>query len=75
MLCVTLEPMLYQLGESGNSSAISSATLTFSGTETFDDSSSSRAFVLPFCEYPKVNPAPVISSWTASRSASYRAFA
>jgi hypothetical protein len=55
MLCVTLEPTLYQLGESGSSSAISPVTLIFSGTETLGGSSSSRTFVLPFCEYPKVS--------------------
>ncbi len=36
---------VYQLGESGSSSAISSVTLIFSGTETFSDASSSRALV------------------------------
>jgi hypothetical protein len=34
MLCVTLEPMLYQFGEPGSSSAIGSVMLIFSGTAT-----------------------------------------
>jgi hypothetical protein len=34
MLCVTLEPMLYQLGESGSHSDMSSVMLIFSGTDT-----------------------------------------
>jgi len=60
--------MLYQLGESGSSSAISSETLIFSGTGVSDDSSPSRVSVLPSREYPNVSPASVISFWTPSRS-------
>jgi hypothetical protein len=56
MLCVTLEPMLYQLGESGSSSAISSMILIFSGTAALGDRSSSRTFALPFREDPKAIP-------------------
>jgi AcrR family transcriptional regulator len=37
MLCVTLEPMVYQLGASSSSSAISSVMLIFSGTPTLGD--------------------------------------
>jgi hypothetical protein len=59
--------MLYQLGESGSISAISSETLIFSGTETCADSSSSRALARPFCEYPKARPASLTSAWTSSR--------
>lgn len=65
---MTLDPMLYQLGESGRSSAVNSVMSSFSGIETWGDSSSSRALFLPFREYPKASPAPVMSSSTFSRS-------
>lgn len=66
-LCVTLEPMSYQLGESGSSSAISSLMLIFSGTAALGDCSSSRAFTLLFREEPKNIPAPWISLRMDSR--------
>src|SRR5260370_1087545 len=67
-ICGTAEPMLYQLGESGRSSAIRSPALTVSATEMFAAAITSLFSVVPFRERPNAIPALVISARTFSRS-------